>query len=160
MVHSRTLLSLAGILSLATASPVSLVKRNPVWEGGYYNPTSNGGQWLTVSQRSPTWPLVRRAKVAMKTPRVRPSLTVPSVQLARDTYPPGLGEPINVVISNESDGLLMTDDGFFDFCESINFSGECLGQTGGLRQAANLGDGKGMSTSCYVRLVLLSPPAY
>ncbi|BGP24858.1 secreted protein [Rhodotorula toruloides] len=106
-----TILSLASLISLAAASPLSLFKRGPVWEGGYYNPTSNGGQWLT---------------------------------LARDTYPPGLGEPINLVISSESDSLLMTDSGFFDFCESIYFSGECLGQTGGLRQAANLGDGKGM----------------
>ncbi|BGP32294.1 hypothetical protein JCM10296v2_004075 [Rhodotorula toruloides] len=115
MPRSRTprtaLLTLASIISLAAASPLNLFERSPVSEGGYYNPTSNGGQWLT---------------------------------LARDTYPPGLGEPINLVISSESDGLLMTDDGFFDFCESINFSGECLGQTGGLRQAANLGDGKGM----------------
>ncbi|BGP16408.1 hypothetical protein JCM10213_004036 [Rhodosporidiobolus nylandii] len=63
--------------------------------------------------------------------------------LARNTYPAGLGEPINVVISAESDGLLMTDEGFFDYAESLEYSGEFLGQTGGERQAANLGDGQG-----------------
>mgnify|MGYP007001963711 FL=1 len=38
----------------------------------------------------------------------------------------------------------MFDEGFFDYSQSLLFSGECLGQTGGLRQAANLGDGNGM----------------
>lgn len=63
--------------------------------------------------------------------------------LARNTYPEGLGEPINVVVSADSDPLLMTDTGFFDWSFSINFSGECLGQSDGARQAANLGDGLG-----------------
>lgn len=49
-----------------------------------------------------------------------------------------------MVISAESDGVLMFDEGFFDYSQSLQFSGECLGQTGGLRQAANLGDGNGM----------------
>lgn len=65
-------------------------------------------------------------------------------QAARNTYPPGLGEPINVVISAESDRVLMFDEGFLDYSQSLHFSGECLGQTGGARQAANLGDGNGM----------------
>ena len=49
-----------------------------------------------------------------------------------------------MVISAESDGVLMFDEGFFDYSQSLLFSGECLGQTGGLRQAANLGDANGM----------------
>ncbi|GAA5942175.1 uncharacterized protein JCM15063_002030 [Sporobolomyces koalae] len=77
---------------------------------GFYNPTSNGGRWLT---------------------------------LARNTYPAGLGEPINVVISANSDPLLLTDTGFFDWSFSVQFSGECLGQSDGAKQAANLGDGLG-----------------
>ncbi|GAA5989414.1 hypothetical protein JCM5350_000695 [Sporobolomyces pararoseus] len=63
--------------------------------------------------------------------------------LARNTYPEGLGEPINVVVSADSDPLLMTDTGFFDWSFSINFSGECLGQSDGAKQAANLGGGRG-----------------
>jgi hypothetical protein len=66
-------------------------------------------------------------------------------QTAVNTYPEGLGEPINVVISADSDGLLMTDDGFFDYAESLLYSGECLGQSGGDKQAADLGDGHGRS---------------
>lgn len=33
------------------ANPVHVVEKraSPTWEDGYYNPTSNGGQWLTVS---------------------------------------------------------------------------------------------------------------
>ncbi|GAA5850483.1 hypothetical protein JCM8547_001888 [Rhodosporidiobolus lusitaniae] len=97
------------LASTATAAASPLAKRLTN-EGGYFNPTENGGDWLT---------------------------------LARNTYPAGLGEPINVVISAESDPLLMTDDGFFDYSESLLFSHECLGQSDGERQAANLGDGNG-----------------
>ncbi|POY75219.1 hypothetical protein BMF94_1851 [Rhodotorula taiwanensis] len=102
------------VLALAATRVVAnpVVRRaSPTWEGGYYNPTSNGGQWLTA---------------------------------ARDTYPAGLGEPINVVISSESDGVLMFDEGFFDYSQSLQFSASCLGQSGGLEQEANLGDGNGM----------------
>ncbi|BGP55751.1 hypothetical protein JCM8202v2_003358 [Rhodotorula sphaerocarpa] len=103
-------------VATVTATPVdpapaaALDKRGATWENGYYNPTSNGGQWLTF---------------------------------ARDTYPPGLGEPINVVVSADSDGVLMFDEGFLDWSQSIQFSGSCLGQSQGARQAANLGDGNG-----------------
>ncbi|KAM0791275.1 hypothetical protein ACM66B_005751 [Microbotryomycetes sp. NB124-2] len=61
--------------------------------------------------------------------------------LARNTG--GLGEPLNVVISNTSDPLLMTDDGFTDYLWSVQMSEEFLGQSLGERQAANLGDGNG-----------------
>ncbi|GJN90587.1 hypothetical protein Rhopal_003599-T1 [Rhodotorula paludigena] len=77
--------------------------------------------------------------------------------LARNTWPEGLGEPINIVISANSHPALMTDEGFYDWGMSINFGtylldasgvgsyhGECFGQTDGARQAANLGDGNGM----------------
>ncbi|KAK4056648.1 hypothetical protein OIO90_002200 [Microbotryomycetes sp. JL221] len=55
----------------------------------------------------------------------------------------GLGEPLNVVISNTSDRLLMTDEGFIDYMWSVQMSEEFLGQSLGARQAANLGDGQG-----------------
>lgn len=80
-----------------------------------------------------------------------------------NTYPPGLGEPINVVISNASDPVILTTPGFMDFmvrcvpCSrcvgahaglqaSIQFAEECLGQHSGLEQQANLGDGQGLGT--------------
>ncbi|GAA5869751.1 hypothetical protein JCM3774_003839 [Rhodotorula dairenensis] len=111
------------------ANPVNVVEKraSSVWEGGYYNPTSNGGQWLTA---------------------------------ARNTYPPGLGEPINVVISADSDGVLMFDEGFFDYSQSLHFSGECLGQTGGLRQSANLGDGNGMHNQTTLLRENFGDPAF
>jgi len=45
----------------------------------------------------------------------------------------------------------MTDTGFFDWGFSINFSGECLGQSDGAKQAANLGDGLGFSALFFLR---------
>lgn len=66
------------------------------------------------------------------------------VQTARGTFPPGLGEPLNIVISSLSSPYVLTDDGFFDFMVSVNMGGECLGQHSGSDQASNLGDGKGL----------------
>ncbi|GAA5886074.1 hypothetical protein JCM6882_004254 [Rhodosporidiobolus microsporus] len=63
--------------------------------------------------------------------------------LAHNTYPAGLGEPLNIVVSAESDPLIMTDEGFFDWAESLQYGRECLGQSDGEKQSANLGDGKG-----------------
>lgn len=52
-------LALALTATTVLANPVSLVEKraSPVWEGGYYNPTSNGGQWLTVRTSSPSFVL-------------------------------------------------------------------------------------------------------
>ncbi|BGP40153.1 hypothetical protein JCM10450v2_004132 [Rhodotorula kratochvilovae] len=121
----RPLLGLALATALAQAALATpLVTKRATDEGGYYNPTSNGGRWLT---------------------------------LAANTYPEGLGEPINVVVSADSDAVLLSPDGFYDWSLSLNFgsylldsqqqgryAGECLGQTDGERQAANLGDGSGL----------------
>ena len=86
------------------------------------------------------------------------------------TYPPGQGEPINVIISGLSSSAVLKDQetngGLLNyylyvvnfnpcplsslsaFCgmpSSFGFSGECLGQHSGSDQAANLGDGNGYS---------------
>jgi hypothetical protein len=70
------------------------------------------------------------------------------VQTARGTFPPGLGEPLNIVISSLSSPHVLSDDGFFDFMVSVNMAGECLGQHQGSDQASNLGDGRGLCEYC------------
>lgn len=64
-----------------------------------------------------------------------------------DTYPAGMGEPINVIISAHSDAAVLvdqeTDGGLRNYFQSIGFSTECLGTSLGSKQAANLGDGRG-----------------
>lgn len=55
----------------------------------------------------------------------------------------GLGEPLNVIISALSSPAVLTDDGFLNWLQSINFSTECLGFHIGDPQTANLGDGQG-----------------
>ncbi|KAF8120622.1 hypothetical protein EV363DRAFT_1279190 [Boletus edulis] len=66
---------------------------------------------------------------------------------AQDTYPPGLGEPINVIISANSDSAVLqntvNNGGLINYYQSFNFSTECLGQHSGDNQGANLGDGNG-----------------
>ncbi|KIJ60206.1 hypothetical protein HYDPIDRAFT_99196 [Hydnomerulius pinastri MD-312] len=65
----------------------------------------------------------------------------------QDTYPPGLGEPINIIISAYSDSSVLQstvdNGGLINYYQSIGFSTECLGQHAGSDQGANLGDGHG-----------------
>ncbi|KAH9057400.1 hypothetical protein EDB87DRAFT_1107538 [Lactarius vividus] len=64
-----------------------------------------------------------------------------------NTFPAGLGEPINVVLLGTSDSAVLVDQqndgGLRNYFLSIGFAGECLGQHSGSDQAANLGDGHG-----------------
>lgn len=64
-----------------------------------------------------------------------------------DTFPAGLGEPINVILSAKSDAAVLVDQqmdgGLRNYYQSLGFSSECLGQHSGSDQAANLGDGNG-----------------
>ncbi|KAJ3766713.1 hypothetical protein EV361DRAFT_865170 [Lentinula raphanica] len=64
------------------------------------------------------------------------------------TFPPGQGEPLNIIISGNSDEAVLvdqeTDGGLRNYWLSFDYAGECLGQHAGSQQAANLGDGNGI----------------
>jgi len=60
------------------------------------------------------------------------------------TSPPGLGEPINIIISGNSDSLVLSGEGFIAYAQSVGFGGECLSAHLGGDQMANLGDGSGV----------------
>jgi len=55
----------------------------------------------------------------------------------------GVGEPMNVIISALSSPGVLTDAGFLNFVESIDFANECLDIHLGGPQSADLGDGNG-----------------
>ncbi|KAI0755098.1 hypothetical protein C8Q80DRAFT_1299810 [Daedaleopsis nitida] len=59
----------------------------------------------------------------------------------------GQGEPLNVIVSGNSDALVLDDNedkgGFRNYFLSVGFASECLGQHAGDPQTANLGDGNG-----------------
>jgi len=61
-----------------------------------------------------------------------------------------LGEPLNVIISGNSDPYILTPEGFKDYSKSIGFSSECLGLHYGDLHLANLGDGTGNKTEQYL----------
>lgn len=67
------------------------------------------------------------------------------------TYPMGLGEPLNAILSANSDSAVlvdqMEDGGLQNYFIAAGFAGECLGQHSGSNQAANLGDGDGYRES-------------
>nr|XP_018266460.1 uncharacterized protein I303_00435 [Kwoniella dejecticola CBS 10117]OBR88618.1 hypothetical protein I303_00435 [Kwoniella dejecticola CBS 10117] len=62
-----------------------------------------------------------------------------------NTFPPNLGEPLNVIISNQSDPRVlaetMWEGGLYTYLEAGAFGGQCLGLHMGNKQQANLGDG-------------------
>jgi len=64
------------------------------------------------------------------------------------TFPAGLGEPINMIISGTSDSRVlknqMENGGLLNYLQSVGFDGECLGQHLGGDQQADLGDGNGI----------------
>ncbi|EIN12672.1 hypothetical protein PUNSTDRAFT_97478 [Punctularia strigosozonata HHB-11173 SS5] len=64
-----------------------------------------------------------------------------------NTFPAGQGEPLNAIISANSDKAVLVDQstsgGLRNYFTSLGFSSECLGQHSGSDQAANLGDGNG-----------------
>jgi len=63
------------------------------------------------------------------------------------TFPAGLGEPLNVILSGNSDAAVlvdqMNDGGLRNYFQSVGFSGTCLGQVDGLQESVDLGDGNG-----------------
>ncbi|WWD17449.1 hypothetical protein CI109_101890 [Kwoniella shandongensis] len=70
--------------------------------------------------------------------------------IVNGTYPAGLGEPLNVILSAESDALVLKQSvdngGFLNYMLTAGLGEECLGQHLGSDQSANLGDGKGNVT--------------
>ncbi|KAI9573684.1 hypothetical protein HD554DRAFT_2012843 [Boletus coccyginus] len=60
-----------------------------------------------------------------------------------DFTTPRYGEPLNVIISNQSDPFVLTDEGFRWYYKSIGFSEECFGLHYGHVHKADLGDGDG-----------------
>ncbi|KAJ3744403.1 hypothetical protein DFH05DRAFT_1399276 [Lentinula detonsa] len=65
-----------------------------------------------------------------------------------DTSPPGQQEPINLILSANSDSTVLEDGnidgGLQTYFNSLGFAGECLGNHLGDDQSANLGDGNGL----------------
>ncbi|KAF5376835.1 hypothetical protein D9757_008883 [Collybiopsis confluens] len=68
--------------------------------------------------------------------------------LVDGTFPLGQGEPLNIIISGNSDEAVLKDQesegGLRNYWLSFEYAGECLGQHAGSEQAANLGDGQGV----------------
>jgi hypothetical protein len=64
--------------------------------------------------------------------------------LSRISPSSSLGEPLNVIISAQSDSAVLTAEGVAEYFESLYFSpGDCAGISEGSAQEANLGDGNG-----------------
>ncbi|KAG8214352.1 hypothetical protein J3R82DRAFT_9323 [Butyriboletus roseoflavus] len=129
-------LSMPFLVSAVPSSrpPAHLQRRETYY--GYYSPMGGDGSMLTV-------------RVALHHPRRDVIFDCFSSlsQQVQNTYPPGLGEPINVIISAYSDSQVLQDTvsngGLINYYQSFGFSTECLGQHSGDNQAANLGDGNG-----------------
>lgn len=115
----------------------SVLKRDQY--AGFDDPRANGGQMLTVS-------------LAHFHSRQMVCLYV--LQIANNTNPPGLGEPLNTILSAESDARVLDVNiekgGFLNYMLATSLGEECLGQHYGDYQMANLGDGNGNTTEMEV----------
>ncbi|KAG9074847.1 hypothetical protein FS749_013536 [Ceratobasidium sp. UAMH 11750] len=102
--------------------------------------------FLNLISTSPRVQLARRdvPEAGFEDPRANGGSLLTSGFL---TFPAGLGEPLNVILSAKSDPAVLVDQedkgGLRNYFLSMDFSGECLGQHLGSDQQANLGDGKG-----------------
>ncbi|WWC61719.1 uncharacterized protein I303_104304 [Kwoniella dejecticola CBS 10117] len=120
------------------------------------SPASSSSQWSDNALRS-----VERAEAlgsAVKTSLVRRAGGYNSpldnggymLTIVNGTYPAGLGEPLNVILSADSDKEVLVksldDGGFLNYMLVAGQGEECLGQHLGSDQSANLGDGKGNVT--------------
>jgi hypothetical protein len=112
---------------------------------------------LTLA-RSPRSPQIIWRRASQSIPPqgyYNPYLTDGSLlTIVPDTFPAGLGEPINTIITANSDADVLkdqqTDGGLRNYFFSFGFSGECLGQHAGSDQGANLGDGNGVKNETAV----------
>ncbi|SGY20444.1 BQ5605_C016g08052 [Microbotryum silenes-dioicae] len=129
---------------------------------GFYNVTPGGGRWLTARGRvrpslrkpSPSFyahgpgaggrsdskdkPMRGQQRFEYETKA--DSLSIQSQYAVDGTL---LGEPINVVVSADSDPLIMTEAGLNDWLLSIQYGAEFLNVSLGTKQKADLGDGNG-----------------
>ena len=86
--------ALTNALDTRGPPPHPFFRRTNVPPQGYYSPLNNGGSMLTVRTSIPS---ITRANV------LRWIQTVPG------TFPAGLGEPLNVIISGNSDSDVLKD---------------------------------------------------
>lgn len=66
-------------------------------------------------------------------------------QMVENTWPAGLREPMNLIISANSDKRVLnpstTDGGLYNYFEAFHYGGQCLGLHMGNKQVADLGSG-------------------
>lgn len=110
---------------------------------GWADPRLRGGQMLDVRTSllaySPTHSLSTTTShlshsMSYTTPPFARTLTLTQFVF------PGLGEPLNVIISGLSDPYIMTPRGLLHYVQTLGFSTECLGIHLGMLHVANLGD--------------------
>ncbi|KAG6332001.1 hypothetical protein ID866_7086 [Astraeus odoratus] len=115
----KTLVLLSPLFSLASAIPLS-----SLW-GWSQQPAA-----VSVSVEAP------KEELGWSDPRILGGQFI-------DFTTPRYGEPLNVIISNQSDPFVLTESGFRMYYKSIGFSEECLGLHYGHVHKADLGDGDG-----------------
>ncbi|ORY32552.1 hypothetical protein BCR39DRAFT_522800 [Naematelia encephala] len=109
---------------------------------------------LGIAQAQPRWnvsgtlsSLSRRDSAGYNNPNATGGSML---TIVNGTYPAGLGEPLNVILSANSNKDVLVksadDGGFLNYMLSTFMGEECLGQHLGDDQMANLGDGQGNHT--------------
>ncbi|KIY71567.1 hypothetical protein CYLTODRAFT_450734 [Cylindrobasidium torrendii FP15055 ss-10] len=104
----------------------------------------------------PRWIPLRRADASIpKEGYINPVAAGKSMltRIPWETYPAGQGEPLNMIVSGNSDADVLVDQedgGLQTYFTSLNFSGECLNQQMGNPMQADLADGDGLKNQTAV----------
>lgn len=79
-------------------------------------------------------------------------ITLNSYKNVPDTNPIGLGEPVNLIISGNSDARVLNPSqmhgGLYNYFEAFHYGGECFALHLGPPQTVNLGDGRADREAC------------
>ena len=79
-------------------------------------------------------------------------MTLNSSKNVPDTNPIGLGEPVNLIISGNSDARVLNPSqmhgGLYNYFEAFHYGGECFALHLGPPQTVNLGDGRADREAC------------
>ncbi|KIM22419.1 hypothetical protein M408DRAFT_332929 [Serendipita vermifera MAFF 305830] len=96
-------------------------------------PVTDGNDDYDEEQGKEEEPIGSNAPMGWADPRLRGGRML-------DFVSPGLGEPLNVIISGLSDPYILTPRGLLHYAQTLGFSTECLGIHLGMLHVANLGD--------------------
>ncbi|WWC89484.1 uncharacterized protein L201_004408 [Kwoniella dendrophila CBS 6074] len=146
VLNSRSSILLLIATNLLALLPTTIIA-SPATSKWIDNDSINAGEILGSASSSSIFPSLKKRANGYTNPEENGGYML---TIVNGTYPAGLGEPLNVILSADSDKEVLVKSldkgGFLNYMLVAGLGEECLGQHLGSDQSANLGDGKGNVT--------------